>query len=139
MLESPRIRESKTSTIFLDGIETGVLLKDFVQNLKRKDVDVPDIYFTLLDAVSNVPDFVINNHAEAKVDPFQNLNNKSGTDSTPKDLQPMVRCAIWQKQLNSLQQTSENFYIQILRTLGSQKQHVNSDERASKIKSDVCI
>ena len=35
-------------------------------------------------------------------DPFQNLNDKSCTELTREGLQPMARCAIWQKQLHSL-------------------------------------
>ena len=57
---------STSNTKNLDGAEIGVLLKDFLQHLKRKDVAVPDINVTLLDAVSITPDFVINNHAKAK-------------------------------------------------------------------------
>ena len=50
----------------LDGIETGVLLKDFAQRLKRKNVPIPEIYFTLLDAASITPDIVVNSHAKSK-------------------------------------------------------------------------
>ena len=46
ILESPRIKLSISNTLILDGIETGVLLKDFAQRLKGKSVPVPDIYFT---------------------------------------------------------------------------------------------
>ena len=52
--------------LILDGIETGVLLKDFALRLKRKNVPTPDIYFTLLDAVSITPDIVVNSHAKGK-------------------------------------------------------------------------
>ena len=71
------------------------------------------------------------------------MNNKNCTDFTPKDVQPMARLAIWQKRLKSLSKKSENRYIQSLRTLVSQKQHVNSKEweplRGSKTKSGVWI
>ena len=50
----------------MDGIETGVSLKDFPQNVNRKDVTIPDIYSTLLDAVSFTPDIVINSYAKAE-------------------------------------------------------------------------
>ena len=43
ILESPRIKLSNSHTLILDGIETGVLLKDFAQRLKRKNVPIPDI------------------------------------------------------------------------------------------------
>ena len=66
ILESPRIKLSNSNTLILDGIETGVLLKDFAQHLKRKNVPIPDIYFTLLDAASITPDLVINRHAKGK-------------------------------------------------------------------------
>ena len=66
ILESPRIKLSNSKTLILGGIETGVLLKDFVQSLKRKNVPVPDIYFTLLDAASITPDIVVNSHAKGK-------------------------------------------------------------------------
>ena len=43
LLESPRIKQSTSNTLVLDGIETGVLLKDFAQRLKRKNVPIPDV------------------------------------------------------------------------------------------------
>ena len=64
ILESSRIKLSNSNTLILDGIETGVLLKDFAQRLKRKNVPVLDVYFTLLDAASITPDIVVNNHAK---------------------------------------------------------------------------
>ena len=66
ILESPRIKLSISNTLILDGIETGVLLKDFAQRLRRKNVPIPDIYFTLLDAASMTPNFVDNSHAKGK-------------------------------------------------------------------------
>ena len=66
ILESPRIKLSNSNTLILDGTETGVLLKVFAQRLKRKNVPVPEIYFTLLDAVSITPDIVVNSHAKGK-------------------------------------------------------------------------
>ena len=65
-LEAPRIKLSNSITLILDGIETGVLLKDFAQRLKRKNVPIPDIYFTLLDAASITPNRVVNSHAKGK-------------------------------------------------------------------------
>ena len=46
VLESPRIKLSNSSILILDGIETGVLLKDFIQRLKLKKYMYP--IFTLL-------------------------------------------------------------------------------------------
>ena len=65
-LESPRIKLSNSNTLILDGIETGVLLKDFAQRLRRKNVPIPDINFTLLDAASINPNLVVNSHAKGK-------------------------------------------------------------------------
>ena len=65
-LEFIRIKLSKSNTLILDAIETGVLLKDFAQRLKRKNVPVPDLYFTLFDAASITPDIVVNSHAKGK-------------------------------------------------------------------------
>ena len=66
LLESPCIKLSNSNTLILDGIETGVLLKGFTQRLKRKNVSIPDIYFTLLDAASITPDLVVNSHAKGR-------------------------------------------------------------------------
>ena len=65
-LKSPRIKLSTSNTLILDGIDTGVLLKDFAQRLKRKNVPVPDIYFTLLDAASITDDLGVNSHTKGK-------------------------------------------------------------------------
>ena len=64
ILESRLIKLSNSNTLILDGTDTGGLLKDFAQPLKRKNVPVPDIYFTLLDAASITPDIVVNSHAK---------------------------------------------------------------------------
>ena len=66
VLESRLINLSNSNTLILDGIETGVLLKDFAQRFKRKNVPIPDIYFTLLDAASITPNLVVNSHAKGK-------------------------------------------------------------------------
>ena len=66
VLESPRIRLSNSNTLILDGIETGVLLKVFAHRLKRKNGAIPNIYITLLDAVSITPNLVVNSHAKGK-------------------------------------------------------------------------
>ena len=64
--ESPCIKLSNSNTLILDGIETGVLLRAFAPRLKRKNVPVPGIYFTLLDAASVTPVIVVNSHAKGK-------------------------------------------------------------------------
>ena len=66
LLASPRIKLSLSNTIVLDGTDTGVLLQDFAQHLRRKNADVPDIYFTLPDAADISPSIVLNQNAEAK-------------------------------------------------------------------------
>ena len=66
ILEFPRIKLSNSNTLILHGIETGVLLKDSAQRLKRKNVPIPDIYFNLLDAASIITDIVVNSHAKDK-------------------------------------------------------------------------
>ena len=65
-LESPLIKLSNSDTLILNGIETGVLLMDFAQRLKRKNVPIPDIYFTLPDEASITTEFVVNSHAKGK-------------------------------------------------------------------------
>ena len=66
IIESPRIKLSNFNTLILNGTETGVLFKDSAQQLKRKNVPIPDIYFTLLDAASITPDIVVNSQAKAE-------------------------------------------------------------------------
>ena len=66
ILSSPRIKLSNSQTLFLDGVETGSFLSDFAQQLRRKNADVPDIYFTLLDAADLSPTLILNQNAKAK-------------------------------------------------------------------------
>ena len=47
-------------------METGISLLDFAQQLRRKNADVQDIYFTLLDAAGVSPTLVLNRNAKAK-------------------------------------------------------------------------
>ena len=37
------IKLSISQTIILDGVDTGMLISDFTQHLRRKNADVPDI------------------------------------------------------------------------------------------------
>ena len=46
ILSCLRIKLSNSQTLILDGVETGIFLSDSAQQLPRKNVDVPDIYFT---------------------------------------------------------------------------------------------
>ena len=66
ILSCSRIKLSNSKTIFLDVVDTGVLISDFTQHLRRKNADVPDIYFTLLDAAGISPSLVFNWNAKAK-------------------------------------------------------------------------
>ena len=60
------IKLSTSQTIILDDVDTGVLFSDFTLHLHRKNADVPDIYFTLLDAAGISPSLVFNQNAKAK-------------------------------------------------------------------------
>ena len=66
ILSSPRIKLWNSETLILDGVETGVFLSGFAQQLRRKNADVPDIYFTLLDAAGISPTLILNQNAKAK-------------------------------------------------------------------------
>ena len=66
ILSCSRIKLSKSQTIILDGVDTGVLISDFTQHLRRKNAEVPDLYFTLLDAAGISPSLVFNQNAKAK-------------------------------------------------------------------------
>ena len=92
-LESPRIKLSNSNTLILDGIKTGVLLKDFAQRLRRKNLAIPDIYFTLLDAVSVAPKLVVNSHAKCK-ERGAWLTFKIWTTKVAETLHARI-CGIW--------------------------------------------
>ena len=66
ILSCSRIKLSNSQKIVLDGVDTGVLISDFTLHLRRKNADVPDIYFTLLDAAGISPSLVFNQNAKAK-------------------------------------------------------------------------
>ena len=66
ILSCSRIKLSNSQTIILDGVDTGVLISDFTLHLRRKNADVPYIYFTLLDAAGISPSLVFNQNAKAK-------------------------------------------------------------------------
>ena len=66
ILPCSRIKLSNSQTIVLDGVDTGVLISDYTLHLRRKNADVPDIYFTLLDAAGVSPSLVVNQNAKAK-------------------------------------------------------------------------
>ena len=66
ILQSAHIKLSNSDHLIFNGIETGLLLKNIAQRLKRKNVPKPDVHFTLIDAASITPDTVINSHANGK-------------------------------------------------------------------------
>ena len=66
ILSCPRIKVSESQTLILDGEETRISLLDFPQQLRCKNVDIPDIYFTLLDAASISPTLILNQNAKAE-------------------------------------------------------------------------
>ena len=66
ILSCSRIKLSNSQTIIWHGVDTGVLISDFTPHLRRKNADVPDIYFTLLDAAGISPSLVFNQNAKAK-------------------------------------------------------------------------
>ena len=65
-LSFPRVKLSNSQTLFLDGVETGIFLSDFAQQLRRKNSDVRDIYFTLLDAAGISPTLILNQNTKVK-------------------------------------------------------------------------
>ena len=61
--------------MILNGIETGVLLKDFAQRLELENVPILDVYFTLLDAARTTPDIVVNSYAQGRKEELESLPN----------------------------------------------------------------
>ena len=66
VLSCSRIKLSNSQTIILDVVDTGVLISNFTLHMRRKNADVPDIYFTSLDAAGIPPSLVLNQNAKAK-------------------------------------------------------------------------
>ena len=66
ILSSPRIKVSNSETLILDGVEAEIFLSDFAQQLRRKNTDVPDIFFTLPDAAGISPTLILNQNAKAE-------------------------------------------------------------------------
>ena len=52
--------------MILDGVDTGVLIPDFTLHLRRRNLDVPNNYFTFLDAAGISTSVVFNQNAKAK-------------------------------------------------------------------------
>ena len=66
ILNSPRVKISQSDNIILDNRDTKESIVDFVCALKQKNIDFPDIYFTILEATHIPPKLVINKNAKAK-------------------------------------------------------------------------
>ena len=66
ILNSQRVKLSLNDTILLDGRDTEVAFADFIFALKRKNLDFPDIYYTIVDATGINPQKVINKDAKGK-------------------------------------------------------------------------
>ena len=65
-MSCPRIKLSNSQTLILDSEETGIVQLDFVQQMRRKNAEVPDIFFILLDAAGISPTLILNQNAKAK-------------------------------------------------------------------------
>ena len=66
ILSCPRIKLSLSDSILLDGRDTNVAFVNFVYALKKKNVDCPDIYYTILDAIGLNPNKIINKDAKSR-------------------------------------------------------------------------
>ena len=75
-------------------MDTGVSRTVFSQTLKRKNAEVPDTYFTLLDVAVITPGLVLNKNAteeERELGSFQDLRKNIRRKCTAKVLQSMVQ------------------------------------------------
>ena len=66
ILSCSRVKHANSQTILLDGVDTVVLFSDFTLHLRRKNVDVPDSYFILLEAAGLSHPLVSNQNVKAK-------------------------------------------------------------------------
>ena len=75
ILSCSGIKFSNSQTIYLDGVDSGVLMSDFSQHLRQKNADVPGIYLTLLNAAVISSSLAFDQNAKAKDrgswDPFK--------------------------------------------------------------------
>ena len=65
-LSCPRIKLPNSQTLFLDVVEFRIFLLDFARQLRRKNADIPDTYFTILDAAGISPTLILNQNAKTK-------------------------------------------------------------------------
>ena len=66
LLSRPLIKLSNAQTLILEYVETGVCLSDFGQQLRLKNDEVPDFYFTLLYTPGISPTLVLNQKDKTK-------------------------------------------------------------------------
>ena len=66
LLKCPQIKLSLSDSILLDGRDTTVAFTDFIYALRRKNIEFPDIYYTLLDATGISPNEIVNKDAKTK-------------------------------------------------------------------------
>ena len=66
ILNSPRIKLYLSDSILLDGRDTNVAFVDFVYALKKKNVECPDIYYRILDAIGINQHKILNKDAKSK-------------------------------------------------------------------------
>ena len=65
-LKCPRIKLSLSESFLLDERDTNVAFTDFTYALKRKNIEFPDIYCTILDATGINPTKIVNKAAKSK-------------------------------------------------------------------------
>ena len=95
VLSSPRIKLSTPNFLILDGTDTGVPLTEFPQTLKRKNAEVPDIYFNLLDAADITPRLVLNKKCQRKRE--RELGSSQDHTKIAEVLQRRL-CSLWFSQ-----------------------------------------
>ena len=64
ILSCPRLKLSNSQPLIWDNVKTWLFLSNFAEQLRRKTADVPEIYFTLLDAAGITPTLVLNQSAK---------------------------------------------------------------------------
>ena len=128
ILSCSRIKLSSSQTIFLDGVDTEVLISDFTLHLRQKNVDVPKIYFTLLGTAGKSPSIVFNQNAKAKDRGSWVTCLESCNDCLRKVLLLKVLYATWQKLADYQCQKVDRFYIQRILKQNLLWQHKNSRE-----------
>ena len=74
ILKCSRIKLSLSDSILLDGRDTDVAFTDFIYALKRKNIEVPDTYYTILDATGIDPNKIVNKDAKAKTEGVGSLS-----------------------------------------------------------------